>query len=488
MSFKEWVKENRKLVWGGGAAATVGLLVLAATQRDAGVNTDPDDDYSASGEPKRLLSKDKVNKDPFSGQPCKPGGNVCNPSTDLPKLKAMYKAERAKIRDLKKQGASESEQIAAWNKLNFIAVRYIWERRLKRQNKSASVSGLGQFDFEDFQDIASNDRLDFIEYEYGDQYEDDNYYIEKTGDIGKELFEDEIYEISSQGTPGVDAEWFDDELMDDFGTTQFASDNGQDGFYDAPDGLMLDYDDMLMGYTLGARPSANYTAADVIRSAKALKKSKWRGKNCWEWVAEAYRRAGNTGKLHQSQYLFIGSQYRYKWRNNNNKRTKNPWVKMHNVPFLPESLYSEIKPGDWLYIFNKSVGPNGAHSIIFNGWHDEGKRIANGLGNWGANKPGANQRFDLRKHPVTFWMRPPGESAPSSLTVGRWMSQFDTSQSQFWLQSLNNFPPARPLHGYSDYDYLPQENGWMHTSPGTLAQAPLQRRRRLRLHGMNVVI
>ena len=129
---------------------------------------------------------------------------------------------------------------------------------------------------------------------------------------------------------------------------------------------------------------------NVVKAAYSQKGKK--AIHCWDAVARMYAAAG--------VYQHMG--YQGHRRDCYTKRPRTCWFNKHIVnafafkrggpdsmgnpgklgpnPFLPDSDYDKILPGDWLYIHNRNDLDNyGNHSIFFVKWEDKSKRICRAL-------------------------------------------------------------------------------------------------------------
>ena len=291
------------------------------------------------------------------GNNCKPG-HSCDVST-LTQLKAEYDKQREAAKAVKKRKHTKRELVIAWAKMNFAGVRWYWakqEAKKKGNQKNADFDGGG----------ADTHFAGFDDFGDGNQFADRH----EPGSFGSD----------SQQTNGFV-----------HGTTDTSeSDYSADTVFVTDDSLTL------------VQNASSTSENKILTAVKKAMRDGVKGKHCWDWCWQVFNRYTGMKSISELEFLFIGSMHRYKWRN----KATAEFVKMHDIPFLPVPYYNQLRPGDWLYIFNRNtLDKYGEHSFIFIGWADKEGAVALVADHVGVGNVGKYRKRNLLRDPVTHWMR-----------------------------------------------------------------------------------
>lgn len=122
------------------------------------------------------------------------------------------------------------------------------------------------------------------------------------------------------------------------------------------------------------------TAIDVC------KKAKYMPKHCWDWIQHVYHKAGVRRKLIYKDLKYEGIDC----------------GKHHASP----AIMDKISAGDLIFYNNQnSSDEKGNHSVIFLGWIDREKSIAQVASGF-KDHPGRIHQANLKDNPVTFIAKP----------------------------------------------------------------------------------
>lgn len=129
-----------------------------------------------------------------------------------------------------------------------------------------------------------------------------------------------------------------------------------------------------------AEKKVELTAIDVC------KKGKYMPKHCWDWIQHVYHKAGVRRKLVYKDLKYEGIDC----------------GKHHASP----AMMDKISAGDLIFYNNKnSSDVKGNHSVIFLGWIDHEKGIAQVASGF-KDHPGRIHQANLKENPVTFIAKP----------------------------------------------------------------------------------
>lgn len=116
------------------------------------------------------------------------------------------------------------------------------------------------------------------------------------------------------------------------------------------------------------------------------KKRNYIPKHCWDWIQHVYHKAGVKRKLLYKDLKYSGIDC----------------GKHHASP----AMMNQIKPGDLIFYNNKNTADiKGNHSVIFLGWIDREKGVAQVASGFKDN-PGRIHEANLIEKPVTFIAEP----------------------------------------------------------------------------------
>ena len=142
-----------------------------------------------------------------------------------------------------------------------------------------------------------------------------------------------------------------------------------------------------------------YAAAGVVEfwgypgNFQPCYKRSTKGKNCATRKTYSYGCKSNC--FNGSQRYWTGARKKY-----------DNQTRMRPEAFAPDSVYDQIGPGDWLWIYNKNTAdPFGGHSVMFIEWVDKVKREAVVVSG-GARRGLRKHRSNFYRDPVTWGERP----------------------------------------------------------------------------------
>lgn len=123
-----------------------------------------------------------------------------------------------------------------------------------------------------------------------------------------------------------------------------------------------------------------------LTAIEICKRGKYKPKHCWDWIQHVYHRAGVKRNL-----LYVDLGY-----------SGLDCGKHHASP----AMVNQITSGDLIFYNNKNTADeHGNHSVIFLGWIDREKGIAQVASGFKDN-PGRIHEANLKEKPVTYIARP----------------------------------------------------------------------------------
>lgn len=123
-----------------------------------------------------------------------------------------------------------------------------------------------------------------------------------------------------------------------------------------------------------------------LKAIEVCKRGKYKPKHCWDWIQHVYHRAGVKRNL-----LYVDLGY-----------SGLDCGKHHASP----AMVDQITSGDLIFYNNKNTADEkGNHSVIFLGWIDKEKGIAQVASGFKDN-PGRIHEANLKEKPVTYIARP----------------------------------------------------------------------------------
>jgi hypothetical protein len=138
----------------------------------------------------------------------------------------------------------------------------------------------------------------------------------------------------------------------------------------------------------------------VAQAAKALQEGFNDITCCWDWIDNAYLKAG-----------YPQAKRRSVWTHDKYKRKlskKSEYGPSQNDPAnnVPQHVFDSVEAGDWLYHYNGNPYVYGDHSVLFEGWKNKEKGIAWVYSAGGARKKGRRHTVNLKKNPITKVIKP----------------------------------------------------------------------------------